>query len=186
MMRCLHSTQDLITSETILKVGVNIVLDMRKLLKDFGSTYAARGVVDLSHMAKALDVGLVGTKLEDLESNRANIGIGVKKIADPTKSTPTDDNDNVPGPGMGGISDEDNVAAAKGSDLKINAKGLVGSGRQLIALAKLVRRYLGRELAKGEERTSNWDQKLTQAQIHCEPTLRSIWIIWIFQRYQLI
>ncbi|KAG9085228.1 hypothetical protein FRC06_003693 [Ceratobasidium sp. 370] len=67
----------LITCPTIIKVGVNIGNDMRRLCQEFGVEYAGRGIVDLSFLAKVADVGLIGTKVVDLDSDRASIGIGV-------------------------------------------------------------------------------------------------------------
>ncbi|QRV91903.1 3'-5' exonuclease [Ceratobasidium sp. AG-Ba] len=69
----------IITSPTILKVGVNIGNDMRRFYQEFGHDYAGRCILDLSKLARITDVGLVGTRVGDLDSNRARVGIGVKK-----------------------------------------------------------------------------------------------------------
>ncbi|KAF8604769.1 hypothetical protein BDV93DRAFT_605703 [Ceratobasidium sp. AG-I] len=128
--------KDLITSPTIIKVGVNISGDMTKLVKDFGAEYAECAVLELSVLAKAADVGLIGTKLNDLDTNQASVGIGIKRAETQIKAAPC------------------------GSASVEQVKG----GKTQIQLARLSRRYLGRELEKGKERCSNWDQFLTQKQ----------------------
>ncbi|KAH7337800.1 hypothetical protein B0J17DRAFT_664289, partial [Rhizoctonia solani] len=159
-----HKLKDLITSATILKVGVNIGGDMKKLCRDFGSSYAARGVLELSHLARDVDVGLVGTKVDDLETNRASLGVGIPRNLDPIQTSDVPDSimeDELP--------DEDNVQAPGGNEPATPAKkertiDLVRPGRRLISLARLVRRYLERELEKGDVRTSNWEKVLTNEQ----------------------
>ncbi|CAE6470963.1 unnamed protein product [Rhizoctonia solani] len=159
-----HKLKDLITSATILKVGVNIEADMKKLCRDFGSSYAARGVLELSHLARAVDVGLVGTKVEDLETNRASLGVGIPRNIDCAQISngpdpivedelPDEENGQTPG-------ENEPVTPAK----KEGTNDLVRSGRRLISLARLVRRYLERELEKGDVRTSNWEKVLTDEQ----------------------
>ncbi|KAG9076383.1 hypothetical protein FS749_011840, partial [Ceratobasidium sp. UAMH 11750] len=164
----------LITSPTILKVGVNIGNDMRRLCQEFGVECAGRGIVDLSFLAKVADVGLIGTKVADLDSDRASIGIGMVPKDNNQALTSTEDvleseNDSEK---EIDIPDETLVTAgngeAKGMGLKSRATTpaikVVRPGRVLIQLARLVRRYLGRELEKGEERTSNWDMYLSPQQ----------------------
>lgn len=43
-----------------------------------------------------------------------------------------------------------------------------GPGRSLIALNELAKRYLGRQLEKGEVRSGNWSKRLDAKQIKCE------------------
>ncbi|KAF8752034.1 Ribonuclease H-like protein [Rhizoctonia solani] len=132
-----HMLKGLICSGTILKVGVNVVLDMKKLCRDFGSSYAARGVLDLSDLARTVDVGLVGTKIDDLDSNRASMGVGVFRADeiterdDPTKSDSENDisgEEGTPAPGANGT------------------------------------RATRRDLEKGDVRTSDWERVLTAQQ----------------------
>ncbi|KAG8766652.1 hypothetical protein FRC12_006731 [Ceratobasidium sp. 428] len=163
----------LITSPTILKVGVNIGNDMRRLCREFGVDYAGRGIVELSYLARVADVGLVGTSVIDMDSDRASIGIGViPNDKDQALASSGEDvldldsdpekeiamlNENLP---MANEDDEsENVTLEAGPVHKF-----VRPGRTLIQLARLARRYLGRELEKGEERTSNWDKFLTKEQ----------------------
>ncbi|KAG8710950.1 hypothetical protein FRC11_003952 [Ceratobasidium sp. 423] len=159
-----HRLKDLITSTTILKVGVNITNDAKKLCRDFGSSYAARGILDLCHLARAVDVGLVGTRIEDLDSSRASSGVGIPKNLDPTQTA------DVPDPIIEDeISDEDNTPVPSENEPATLAKkegtsGLVRSGRTLISFARLVRRYLARELEKGDVRMSNWERVLSPEQ----------------------
>lgn len=47
-----------------------------------------------------------------------------------------------------------------------------GPGRVLIALAKLVARYLQKRLPKGSVRSSNWSLALSEEQIECESSDR--------------
>ncbi|CAE6497792.1 unnamed protein product [Rhizoctonia solani] len=191
--------QDLITSATILKVGVNIEADMKKLCRDFGSSYAARGVLELSHLARAVDVGLVGTKVDDLETNRASLGVGIPRNIDCAQISNGPDpiveeelpdlETNRASLGVGiprnidcaqisngpdpiveeELPDEENVQTPGENEPVTPAKkegtnNLVRSGRRLISLARLVRRYLERELEKGDVRTSNWEKVLTDEQ----------------------
>ncbi|KAJ1300959.1 hypothetical protein OPQ81_003384 [Rhizoctonia solani] len=159
-----HRLKELITSATILKVGVNIGADMKKLCRDFGSSYAARGVLDLSYLARAVDVGLAGTRIEDLDSSRATLGVGIPKSADLPQTG------DLPEPVVNGeLSDGDGTPVQSENEptTPANNQGtnqLVGSGRRLIALARLVRRYLARELDKSDVRTSNWEKLLSTEQ----------------------
>ncbi|KAF8604771.1 hypothetical protein BDV93DRAFT_522096 [Ceratobasidium sp. AG-I] len=155
----------LITSSTIIKVGVNIAGDITKLVKDFGTEYAGRAVLELSVLARLADVGLVGTKVDDLDTNQASVGIGIKRADTQTETTsdaPDDENFESNG--------EDEVVAAEkktttgGRKDKAKVDKRVKDGRALVQLARLSRRYFGRELEKGEERMSNWDQLLTSKQ----------------------
>ncbi|KAG8696720.1 hypothetical protein FRC09_008305 [Ceratobasidium sp. 395] len=163
----------LIISPTILKVGVNIGNDMRRLCREFGVDYAGRGIVELSYLARVADVGLVGTSVIDMDSDRASIGIGViPNDKDQALASSGEDvldldsdpekeiamlNENLP---MANEDDgSENVTLEAGPVHKF-----VRPGRTLIQLARLARRYLGRELEKGEERTSNWDRFLTKEQ----------------------
>ncbi|KAG9076470.1 hypothetical protein FS749_011760, partial [Ceratobasidium sp. UAMH 11750] len=147
---------------------------MRRLCQEFGVECAGRGVVDLSFLAKVADVGLVGTKVVDLDSDRASIGIGMLPKDNDQALTSNEDvveseNDSEK---EIDISDETSVMAgdgeAKGTGLKSQATTpaikVVRPGRTLVQLARLVRRYLGQELEKGEERTSNWDIYLSSQQ----------------------
>ncbi|KDN44303.1 hypothetical protein RSAG8_05567, partial [Rhizoctonia solani AG-8 WAC10335] len=159
-----HRLKDLITSATILKVGVNIGADMKKLCRDFGSSYAARGVLDLSYLARAVDVGLVGTRVEDMDSGRASSGVGIAKNLDPAQTA------NIPNSSIEDeLSDEDDPQAPTENESAIPSKRegtneLIRSGRKIISLARLVRRYLARELEKGAVRTSNWETLLSTEQ----------------------
>ncbi|CAE6522146.1 unnamed protein product [Rhizoctonia solani] len=159
-----HKLKELITSAIILKVGVNIGGDMKKLCRDFGPSYAARGVLDLSQLARAVDVGLVGTTMEDLDSSRASLGVGVSKNLDSTQV------DNLLDTNMEDeLSDEENAQASIENDSakptkKEGTNEIVRSGRKVISFARLVRRYLGRELEKGDVRTSNWETRLSGEQ----------------------
>ncbi|CAE7181095.1 unnamed protein product [Rhizoctonia solani] len=149
-----YRLKDLITSATILKVGVNIGADMKKLCRDFGTAYAARGVLDLSHLARAVDVGLVGTKVDDLDTSKASLGVGIPKNLDPNQAGDATDANMEDE-----LSYDDNVQASTEIELETPAKKgdtnrLVRSGRKLISLARLVRRYLARELEKGDVRTN--------------------------------
>ncbi|KAG8740897.1 hypothetical protein FRC10_003785 [Ceratobasidium sp. 414] len=160
----------LITSPTILKVGVNISGDMRRLCQEFGVEHAGRGIVDLSFLAKVVDVGLIGTKVADLDSDRASIGIGVvPKGGDqiPTNSGDALESDNDSEKEidiLGGTGDGETERAGSKSRATAPVNKVVRPGRVLIQLARLVRRYLGRELEKGEERMSNWDVLLSKLQ----------------------
>ncbi|GAB1520478.1 hypothetical protein RhiTH_003555 [Rhizoctonia solani] len=153
-----HMLKGLICSGTILKVGVNVVLDMKKLCRDFGSSYAARGVLDLSDLARTVDVGLVGTKIDDLDSNRASMGVGVfradeiTKRDDPTKSDSENDisgEEGTPAPGANGT---------RATSKKASTIDIISAGRRIISFARLARRYLGRDLEKGDVRTSDWER----------------------------
>ncbi|KAF8717303.1 Ribonuclease H-like protein, partial [Rhizoctonia solani] len=159
-----HMLKGLICSGTILKVGVNVVLDMKKLCRDFGSSYAARGVLDLSDLARTVDVGLVGTKIDDLDSNRASMGVGVfradeiTKRDDPTKSDSENDisgEEGTPAPGANGT---------RATSKKASTIDIISAGRRIISFARLARRYLGRDLEKGDVRTSDWERVLTAQQ----------------------
>ncbi|KAG8774917.1 hypothetical protein FRC12_001764 [Ceratobasidium sp. 428] len=164
----------LITSPTILKVGVNIGNDMRRLCREFGVDYAGRGIVELSYLARVADVGLVGTSVIDMDSDRAGIGIGIipNDKDQPLASSSEDvlDLDSDPEKEIAMLNEE-NPSMANEDEAADNAPleagpvhKFVRPGRTLIQLARLVRRYLGRELEKGEERTSNWDKFLTKEQ----------------------
>lgn len=147
---------------------------MRKLWKDFGADNAARGVLELSHLARAVDVGLVGTKKEDLDSSRASIGVGISKSSDSLTGVPAEFSEILEFGSEGEVADESDPIASKGGKSNANVKGnastgeCIRPGKVLISLARLVRRYLGRELAKGDERTSNWDMDLSLKQRQCE------------------
>ncbi|CAE6469094.1 hypothetical protein ACGC1H_006245 [Rhizoctonia solani] len=159
-----HKLKELITSAIILKVGVNIGADMKKLCRDFGPSYAARGALDLSHLARAVDVGLVGTTMEDLDSSRASLGVGISKNLDSTQANNLLDT-NIEEE----LSDEENSQATIENDSatitkKEGTNEVVRSGRKLISFARLVRRYLARELEKGDVRTSNWETRLSEEQ----------------------
>lgn len=161
----------IITSPTILKVGVNILGDMRRICQQYGADYAGRGILDLSHMAKVVDVGLVGTRLGDMDSNQAHVGIGIKK--DQALSSTPSASDIIEDESDLGKRDDTLDAESTTSNKKSTssaARGidpsdkLVRTGKILIQLARLSRRYLQRELEKGDERTSNWDIRLSQEQ----------------------
>ncbi|KAG9128422.1 hypothetical protein FRC07_012530 [Ceratobasidium sp. 392] len=164
----------LITSPTILKVGVNIGNDMRRLCREFGVDYAGRGIVDLSYLARAADVGLVGTSFIDLDSDRASIGIGIlpkdKSQALASSSNGIIDVESDLEKEMNMSSEEITMEADEDGAVENNPQAatpvnkFVRPGRILIQMARLARRYLGRELEKGEERTSNWDIFLSQQQ----------------------
>lgn len=140
---------------------------MRKLVRDFGPDYAGRGIVELSVLARISDVGLVGTKIEDLDTDRASAGIGVLRTENVLAVV---DDDGL------GSNGEDEVAApvpekkaaVSGKREKTPVEKRVAPGRALIKLARLSRRYLGRELEKGEERMSNWELYLSYKQRGCE------------------
>ncbi|QRW13255.1 3'-5' exonuclease [Ceratobasidium sp. AG-Ba] len=161
----------IITSPTILKVGVNIGNDMRRLYQEFGLDYAGRGILDLSNLARVADVGLVGTRVGDMDSNRAHVGIGIKKDQALASTSSVDDildaendlekEDSIPGDESMMIAEKLTSTISRGVD---PADKLVRNGRTPIQLARLCRRYLQRELEKGDERTSNWDIKLSKEQ----------------------
>lgn len=142
---------------------------MRKLIRDFGPEYAGRGVVELSTLARIADVGLVGTKTDDLDSNRANIGIGAVHTDSPSESVLAGaDDDDLDSNGEDEVAVPEKKDTTPGRREKTPVEKRVRPGKAVIQLARLSRRYLGRELEKGEERLSNWDLYLTQKQRGCE------------------
>jgi hypothetical protein len=146
---------------------------MKKLCRDFDSSYAARGVLDLSHLARLVDVGLVGTKVEDLDSSKATLGVGIRKDSSSGCNDLTTEGDATSLDIGDELSGGDNATVPSGNKLatlakKPNANEIVQAGRKLISLARLVRRYLACELEKGDVRTSNWDKILTMEQKRCE------------------
>lgn len=141
---------------------------MNKLIRDFGAEYAGRAVLELSVLAKVADVGLVGTKISDLDTNQASVGIGIKPVDAQMENVldgPDDEN-------LGSDGEDEVVALEKtpAMDEKKDktADKRVKGGKAMVQLARLSRRYLGRELEKGEERMSNWDQFLNPKQRECE------------------
>lgn len=142
---------------------------MNKLVRDFGSGCTARGVVELSGFAKALDIGLIGTAVEHLDSNQASIGIGVRSN-DTTSSASANRSGETPDlSGEDFIPDEDITGISKSKGKSSATKYVRPKG--IIALARLARRYLGRELDKGPVRLSNWDKILSADQKYCESVI---------------
>ncbi|CAE6467108.1 unnamed protein product [Rhizoctonia solani] len=164
-----HRLKDLIYSSTILKVGLNVAADMKKLCRDFGPSYAARGVLDLSDLARSVDVGLIGTPIQDLDSNRATLGVGVPKTSSPTQNDIVTHGD-MADPDKGDEPSDDEDAAVPGRNVsatsakEVGANEVVRAGKKLISFARLVRRYLACELEKGDVRTSNWERVLSPEQ----------------------
>jgi hypothetical protein len=153
---------------------------MRRLCKEFGVEYAGRGIVDLSFLAKITDVGLVGTRVGDLDTDQAGVGVGVKSTKDENELLANASGDILDA--NSNLSDEETpVATITGAKTKPRAISpadkLVPPGRGLVQLARLSRRYLGRELAKGDVRTSNWDRFLSKDQLQCQ---------YLFHLYLLI
>lgn len=56
--------------------------------------------------------------------------------------------------------------------LKSKAGTSSGRPRSIVALAKMVEHYTGKMLLKGKERTSNWEEVLTEQMKICELYLR--------------
>ncbi|KAL0946302.1 hypothetical protein HGRIS_012546 [Hohenbuehelia grisea] len=108
MQRFPQKLKEIIESESVAKMGANILNDGKKLFKDYG--VAARNLVELGALARE---------------------------ADP---------------------DGDKLFITKNGKVRKNALGVA-------SLAKVVARYCGMTLEKPPERTSNWENILTQRQL---------------------